>query len=376
MHKNIEQLFFDLIQVSLGKSTSLPYKPDEKEWEEMFRMSKKQCIWGICFAGITKLQKEKLKIQRSLYINWVANVANIQDSSSKLQEECRFVYDKLKEEGFDCCIMKGQSLAPYYGELAPLRQSGDIDVLVANDELQVLKYACKKEGKGMEWSYKHVHINTLCSTEVDLHYRPVMSRNLARNKKLQEWCKEIKARGFVYDENLGFATLRLDDNIVFVLYHIWWHFLFEGVGLRQVMDLFFLLCYAESYLSDKEKTIVRLRLKEFNLEKFASAVSWVMWYVFEGKCDTSILISDNAVLPHPNEKEGMFLLSEIMESGNMGHEDSRTKWDSSDNDFIRFVKKAKFYSRLMSNYPSEFLWIPIGSLYVRYWRRKIKKQIF
>lgn len=52
----IEQLFFELIQVAIGKLICLSRTPSEEEWKELYEIDKKQSLVGVCFAGVQRLQ--------------------------------------------------------------------------------------------------------------------------------------------------------------------------------------------------------------------------------------------------------------------------------------------------------------------------------
>lgn len=138
-------------------------------------------------------------------------------------------------------------------------------------------------------------------------------RNLVRNHRIQRWCKKIKKKGFIYHDELGYSTEE-KDNVVFIILHSLWHFLFERVGLRQMMDLYFVLRANQGIDISSE-------IYEFGLEQFSSACSWGLWRVFEDGDNSSFLLTGNS--PLPNEREGKFLLYGIIQIGNFGHYDER-----------------------------------------------------
>ena len=264
----------------------------------------------------------------------------------------------------------------YYPEhLRGLRQSGDIDVLVSKKDVDVLRYAQEREGDGMEWSYKHVHLNVLEGSYVDLHFRLAMSRNLIRNARIQQWCRDLKRRGFCYDAERGYATLGHNDMVVHLLLHALWHFLFEGVGMRQMMDLYLVIRANGDKDCALDRDEVKRLIKRFGLEKFASACAWMMWTVFEGDRKESFLLCKESPLPMPNEVKGRFLLSEIVQTSNFGHQDERKTVTAEDKGVVRMWKKLVHYMRLVKRYPSEFLWLPIGAVRVRCWRWKTKRAL-
>lgn len=260
----------------------------------------------------------------------------------------------------------------YYPEhLRGLRQSGDIDVLVSKSDVEVLRYARERENDGMEWSYKHVHLNVLEGSYVDLHYRLAMSRNLIRNARIQQWCRDLKQKGFCYDDERGYATFEYSDMVMHLLLHALWHFLFEGVGMRQMMDVYFVI-RANGYM---DKVAVQRRINRLGLEKFASACAWMMWTVFDGGVEDSFLLSKDSLLPMPNEVEGRFLLSEIEQTGNFGHYDEHKTITADDKGMVRVWNKLVHYLRLVKRYPSEFMWLPAGAVHVRWWRWKTKRAL-
>lgn len=380
MMNDINNLFFELIQVALGSRICLSHTPAADEWGELYAMAKKQSLVGVCFAGVQKLKAKRQEPPEMLYLTWMGMAAKILQRNEQMDEEVRNVWAMLDADGLGPCIMKGQSVMKYYPEhLRGLRQSGDIDVLVAKDDVDVLRYAREKEGEGMEWSYKHVHLNVPDGSYVDLHYRLAMSRNLWRNARIQQWCRDLKRKGFCFDAERGYATLEYNDMVVHLLLHALWHFLFEGVGMRQMMDLYFALCTL--YENEDENEIKNTReaiwelLKRLKLEKFASACAWMMWTVFEGGREDSFLLSHESPLPKPNEVEGRFLLSEIVQTGNFGHQDERKTVTAEDKGVVRMWKKLVHYMRLVKRYPSEFLWLPIGAVRVRCWRWKTKRAL-
>ena len=362
--------FFELVQVSLGHRKQLSAHLSREEWAELYAMAEKQSIIGVCFAGIENLQLYEQCPPTGILLEWYAKKEMVRSANCLQAEEINEVCKKLGADGLQHCIVKGQSLMKYYPEqLKGLRQCGDIDVLVTDSDATVLRYAFALEGDNMEWGYKHVHMNLVRNSCVDLHYRLAMSRNLCRNRKIQKWNRELKKRGFCTMDGCGYPTLEMSDNVVFLLLHAFWHFLFEGVGLRHLMDIYLVIQSAKD-IGIKEK------IRDFGLEKFAGACSWVMWYVFEGCDKESILLSDDSVLPPPNEKNGEFLLKEIMETGNFGKLDKRKNIREDDGVLVTTIKKWLHYTRLAKSYPVEFFWLPVGSLYVRLWKWNMGKKIY
>lgn len=71
----------------------------------------------------------------------------------------------------------------------------------------------------------------------------------------------------------GFTVPPVSFDRVFILTHIYRHFLLEGVDLRQVM-IYFLL--KADNASEKEKAEAMCLLEELRINRFAGAVMWVL----------------------------------------------------------------------------------------------------
>ena len=134
----------------------------------------------------------------------------------------------------------------------------------------------------------HTHVDFFKNTDVEVHFRPWISRNLIRNYRLQKLSRKFGKKSFVVNKNNNLIVPAHLFNVVHVLHHIYWYFLVEGVGLRQVLDLYFLS------INNRNSDIIVI-IKRLSMFKFTSA----------------------------NQKEDRFLLSEILKAGNLGHYDVR-----------------------------------------------------
>lgn len=137
----------------------------------------------------------------------------------------------------------------------------------------------------------------------------------------------------------------LEFNRYYILLHCYNHTFSEGLGLRQIMDLYFVLNQGHTD-STETSEYMKFFLDELGLRKFASAMMWIMGRVFD--------LERKKMLCEPDEKESRYILNEVMQKGNMGHHDARIK---------RVNKNARWQSiaatllhnwHLTTHYPSEF----------------------
>lgn len=364
MTKDINNLFFELIRVSIGVGGGgLSKTPTNEEWKALYDTARKQSLVGVCFAGVQKLVEQKQAPEEMLYLTWMGMAAKIQQRNEVVNQQTAQFYKKLADDGYRACVLKGQSVNSLYDNLRGLRQSGDIDMWMVAEPDKVIEWA-RATGSMYYYDYHHADLSLYQDTEIELHYRPSLSRNLVRNARLQKWFKTEGSKHIIFNDNLGFATPDFIFNVVLTMNHNLWHFLYEGVGMRQLLDLYFIIRSKndnvnanDNFLSETLKL-----LKHLKLQKFASASMWIMKEVFG--------LEDEYLLCEPDEDAGRFLLDEIMQAGNFGHHDDRLKDNRYKTTRVGLMLAWMRHTfRLFRYYPADVLWTPIGILRISLWRR-------
>lgn len=242
-----------------------------------------------------------------------------------------------------------------YENLGELRQPGDIDIWVKGGYDTVCDYV-QRTHPTEDVAYHRFHYDYFEDTEVELHHRPTLMRNLMDNRKLARWYNSFGADSFENLEDKGFAIPPVEFNCIFILTHIYRHFLFEGIGLRQVMDYYFVLKANRG----KDKEEGAKILKKLRLVRFAEAVMWIL--------HTQLGLEEKYLICSLNEKEGRFVLSEIEQTGNFGFSDTRYQYKR----LFKLRRQVAHGAHLLAHYPSEVIWTPIWLLYHWFWK-KVKK---
>lgn len=345
----IEQLFFQLIRVAIGSSKNLSHTPSAHNWGELYRMAKKQSLVGICFAGVQKLvdseKEDYFGMTELQYLTWMGMAAKIQQRNEVVIKQCVGLQKLLVADGLRSSILKGQGVALYYGEhLRYLRQSGDIDAWLDAPRVGVVEWA-RAYGTTNGDGDLHVECKLFEDTSVELHFTPSIASGSKTNKRLQEWFESRKDECMT--NKVGtFTTPTTEFNAVYLLHHIFRHYLYEGIGLRQMLDYYFVL---RTFIETKTlKTVSPLQtIKELGMEKFAGAVMYVMREVFG--------MDEKSMICPVDEKRGRRLLEVIMEGGNFGHSTEKYKitgWDKPWSRLSRYVRRNWF---LLWDYPDEIL---------------------
>lgn len=349
------KLFSDLIKISIGNAEAFPEAPSNEEWEKLYNEANRQAISGILLEGVQRLPKEQ-RPPRQMLMNWFSTVQQIMAVNRQVNKDTVKISQKWGTVGYRNIILKGQANAQLYP--SPLaRVSGDIDIWIDAPRKEVITYIRKMFPKE-EVTWIEMNFPVLKSTLVEVHFQLTYLYDPFTNRKLQNYLgRKLKHAEELKIEEGSIPVLDTETNIVFQLTHIYRHLFFEGIGMRQIMDLYYLLQKDDAMTTLPE---VRKILKEIKMERFTSGLMWIMQETF-GMEPAKVILA-------PDEKEGRFLLSEIMKSGNFGHDDGRVGNRAEMNRWQRLTWGTKWALRLIGHYPREVMWHPIYRISQYIWR--------
>lgn len=100
--------------------------------------------------------------------------------------------------------------------------------------------------------------------------------------------------------------------------HMYHHLFDGGIGLRQVMDYYFVL---QNLDLEKDRDELASSFEYIGMKKFACAMMYVLQVTMGLECEKMIC--------EPSEKTGRFLLEEVVRGGNFGKYDNMQFRDSS-----------------------------------------------
>ena len=273
-------LFVELIQIALGNRTVLSRIPSENEWQQIYDTAVKQSLVGVVLHGIEELRAKnaELSVPKMLLLQWIGEVQVIEQQNKKLNEAAEHLTRIFKNGGLRSCVLKGQGVARMYdGSLSLRRQPGDIDLWVEGGREKVLKFLKSSYLKTGTVVIHHVDTSIIDGVETEVHFLPSYSYNYFRYIKYKKYFKEeAKLQFDHFDEQVGFAYPTNRFNAVYLMMHIFRHVFHEGIGLRQLMDYYFVLIH----LTDEERKWAYGKLKWLGIEKVTSAVMYVMKAVF------------------------------------------------------------------------------------------------
>ena len=415
-----QKIFFDFLRFCIGSANEIPDSLKEADWMELYRIAQKQCLVGVLFDGIKKLPAEHVGMKKELLLQWMAESQMLEKANVRLNDAAIQVSEWFRKKGFRTCILKGQGNALLYPN-GLHRTPGDIDIWVEGGDKRVISFV-RSISTHEKACYHHIEFPSYKGVEVEVHYRPSFLLCFWHNRKLQKYYERVKEDQFSHRVMLGeqgeIAIPTVEFNLIFQLTHIYAHLMNEGIGLRQLLDYYYVLCdFYKVYQKSSKITpslftlkegstshpaplssgarekialrcseplrykdggpskvspdcagwdrlgVVQKELKELGLWMFAGAIMYIMQEVFG--------MSASRLIVPPNEKYGKFVLNEVLEAGNFGKHDERNRFGRSQ--LGHNLQRVYRDIRLVRYFPAEALSEPFFRVWHFFWRLNNKK---
>ena len=358
--------FFAFLKYCLGSKEDMSKVIAGMDWRKLYSFASKQAILGVCFDGIERLGEEypeELRLNpvgRELLMTWMGKAQQIRRQNMKVNVVASKLFSMLREDGFRCCILKGQGNALMYSNPYS-RTPGDIDVWVNASREQITEYAKKYFEIGEDIRYHHLE-TSLDGVPVELHFFPGIMNNPIYNARLQKWFKrnaDLQCSNVIsLLEGIGVIAIPTTAfNVIYQLTHLYHHFFDEGIGMRQIFDYYYVV-------NNDELLVIRdtlhRELKHLGLWKFAGAVMYVL--------HEALGLPEEKMIAQMDEKRGKLLLAEILNGGNFGKH--FTKYGN----FAQQGMAKKYFLKIWRNmhfvryYPAEALCEPFFRTWHFFWR--------
>lgn len=287
------------------------FVPQVQGWQAVYDFADKQQIIGVCSPT-----PYSVRVDQEVLFQWVGDEEQIRSQNKVLNKRIKELSKILNEAGFRFCILKGQGNAEMYPDPG-LRCAGDIDVWIDADEKSVIGFV-KNRYPDTEKSFKHIKFPVFDDVDVDVHTTPLRLYHPSHKRELKKWIHQRKDEQFAHIISLSSNSLNVSVptarfNVVYQMGHILIHLLDEGIGLRHMIDYYYVL-RTLGRLSDAEKHEITEEWQRFGMLRLATGVMWV---------EKEILgLSEELLIVEPNVKRGNMLLDEMIEGGNFGHHSS------------------------------------------------------
>ena len=356
-----QEAFFDFLQFCIGSVEKIPASIKEADWKVLYAIAKKQALTGVLFHGIKQLPKE-LAPDAGLLMQWMGIAQNIRLQNIQLFLDSTKVCKKFKQVGFRNCILKGQGNALLYPD-PYMRTPGDIDIYLDGGRERVMQYinnVCPNQ----VMRYHHVDFPVM-KTAIEVHFTPSYMFFPIHNSRMQKWFKEVMdlqcSNVVTLPDGYGEITVPTTSfNVIYILSHLYRHVFTEGIGLRQLIDYYFVLVKSEERRV-KNLTALQRELKYLGLWKFAGAVMYVL--------HEALGLPEAKMIAPIDVNEGRFLLAEIMQGGNFGQYDTRLGSKENEGKLHRYLRMSLRNLRFVKHYPTEALSEPLFRTWFAVWKK-------
>lgn len=378
--------FLEFLRYCIGDEQKPPVSAKGIDWMEMMAWAESQAIVGVVYQGILKGGKE-LEIPFDDLMEWVGYAQQIEAQNRLVNQRCIEIAAAFRKNGFETCILKGQGNAAMYPSPL-LRNPGDIDLWVrrqnndirqSNDERQSNRLTDSSRQKDIRTEikeiigfvkernpearalYHHIDLGEFKGVEVEVHYRPSFMNSPIYNHRLQRWFRCHTESTDIAELADGVGSINVPNwefNVVFQLAHVYNHLLHEGIGLRQIIDYYYLL--KTTNFTNFTNFEGHSLLRRLGLWDIAGAMMWVLNEVLG--------LEEKYLIAPKDERRGRLLLAEIMKGGNFGFYDVENQ--RADSQLKKNWLRIRRDLRMMRYFPSECLWEPVFRVYHFFWRMK------
>ena len=388
-----QRIFFEFLRFCIGTVQEVPSSLKGADWRVQYAMARKQCLVGVLFDGIKRLPAD-VGMDKGLLFQWMAQNQTLRKANARLDKAAVEVVEWFGRKGFRTCVLKGQGNALLYPP-GMERTPGDIDLWVDGGDRKVVSFV-RSLSPDEKVCYHHIGFPEYNGVEVEVHFRPSFLFCFRHNRRLQGYYERVMDEQFAHRVKLGeqgeVAVPKAEFNLIFQLTHIFTHLMNEGIGLRQLLDYFFLLKNTNfigntdgvsgntnggafgvnTNCSDNtdriggnadgvDRRLLQDELRELGLWEFAGAVMYIMKEVFG--------LEDNRLIVPPDVKRGRLVLKEVLEAGNFGQYDKRNWFGHSalGHNLQRLYRDM----RLVRYFPEEALSEPFFRIWHFFWRKRI-----
>ncbi len=213
----------------------------EVSFDEVYKIAAEQNIWTVIYPLITDFsQRGKLLIPQNIKNNIESDFFRKYTFYHNRREYEKLLFEELRKENISFCLLKGDAVAQYYDEPL-LRGSSDIDIKIAQEDIQSCVKILKKNGYSVE-PLEEGHHHFECRhpvyglLEVHLSFCMDITNDICFKNEItyEEEYREEDIGGLGKVQVLGYT-----DGFVFLIMHYIKHFISSGAGIRQLMDIIF-----------------------------------------------------------------------------------------------------------------------------------------
>ena len=256
-----DEILFSLLRSALW-GEEFREKLSQEEFSQVLRLAKEQTVVGLVFDILKDAKIEGTQNKRLIF-ETLGLTEGIKHQNQLINRELVSFTQRCEEVGLDYMVVKGQTYSILYPK-PELRMTGDIDFLVRQEYLDVREVLIKELSIALPEIMKEQEIGF--NRNGILYELHTSLRTWAKRNHQKVWDalmeREWQKQSFVEIDGVKVRTLSPTLNAVYVFIHLFFHFIREGVSLRQLCDWMIVLHY---YKDEIDKDLLQEMLSDLDV---------------------------------------------------------------------------------------------------------------
>lgn len=326
-------------------STALFEGWNSEDWAALMKLSTKQGVSAIVYNTIISKVDNSL-IPRKIKLNWALQSEKIEKRVKAQYIQANNIASLWAKHGIKTIVLKGIGLSRYY-PTPWLRECGDFDCFLFEDYQKGIDIALTEGGVFLHKDYKHSQLR-FQNLAIEVHKYFTSFRGESIKHQLENDLHKLVNIGtsvpIVEGSNILSASPTF--NACFLLYHTLFHFLFESVKLRHILDW---ILYIKAEQANIDWEYVVSFCKRYKLIRFGEALNAIGLHYFGVELGTTItnqsIYRDKVMNDILNDNEGVSNKSGWSRRFQLLRNTVRTQWKYKliDSTFIKETAKRTYY---------------------------------
>ncbi len=240
----MDKQIYNFLKVLKTAFTSEAYRLDEPDWEAMAKLASGQSVAPLFNEGAAFYDGIDSELSQRMFSSSVMQLS----AQALRTEEFLCAYDTIAKAGVYPIVVKGLICRYTYGDLGDHRPSGDEDIYIKKEDFPTVMEALRGLGYEPEEHeitpklldvIQEISFKSPSGLKIEVHIN-LFGKETGVRRSLNgyfenafETAEEIEVDGH------KLYTLDWTLNYLFLFMHLYKHFTFSGVGVRQVIDMGF-----------------------------------------------------------------------------------------------------------------------------------------
>ena len=327
-----QKFLLTLVRMALWRHQE-PLPEQKPDWNAVYTQAKRQTLVGLVAEAIPMLPVH-LHPDAGMKIKFLSYAIQIVQSHSVINQKLADVKKRLDEHKVHSVLLKGQGVASYYPN-PQSRQCGDIDIYVGNDNfakaIEILNPGADVDVSKYR-NEKHYNFHA-GGVDIEIHRIAELLPSLKGDKLFQKWTVVHLCGPHTKTLQIESVLVNVPPpqfNAIYIMNHVWHHFMISGIGLRHLCDW---CAFLHKHHQDIDPIVLKRDLENFGLTRAWQILASVVVRYLALPAEECPLYSGKY------DNKALGVLNVIWREGNFGHHSENSKGKRPQNYFA-----SKFYS--------------------------------